>query len=245
MATTTNYGWTTPDDTDLVKDGAAAIRTLGSSADTTVFNLSPGTTAGDLDYYTSGTAKARLGIGTVGQVLQVNSGATAPEWATAAAGGGYTVLASGTLSGTSQSITSLSGAYYKLVAIFDNYYVSGTDTTPRIRINTISTSTYGVQRLNTTTGSNGNAFTTSGFLLDEVNAGSSASNDNQVVLLIDGYASDTFHGYQMYSNGTNGNQYTYFGSNSSIGAPITSIQFQTANGTATWAGGTYAVYGVN
>jgi hypothetical protein len=29
MATTTNYGWETPDDTDLVKDGAAAIRTLG------------------------------------------------------------------------------------------------------------------------------------------------------------------------------------------------------------------------
>ena len=86
MATTTNYGWATPDDTDLVKDGAAAIRTLGSSADTTVKNLSPGTTAGDLDYYTSGTAKARLGIGTAGQVLKVNSGATAPEWG--ASGGG-------------------------------------------------------------------------------------------------------------------------------------------------------------
>lgn len=37
MATTTNYGWTTPDNTSLVKDGAAAIRTLGSSADTTLF----------------------------------------------------------------------------------------------------------------------------------------------------------------------------------------------------------------
>jgi hypothetical protein len=36
MATTSNYGWPTPDDTDLVKDGAAAIRTLGSSADQTV-----------------------------------------------------------------------------------------------------------------------------------------------------------------------------------------------------------------
>jgi hypothetical protein len=36
MATTTNYNWATPDDTDLVKDGASAIRTLGSSADTTV-----------------------------------------------------------------------------------------------------------------------------------------------------------------------------------------------------------------
>lgn len=37
MATTTNYGWTTPDDTALVKDGASAIRTLGSSVDSTVF----------------------------------------------------------------------------------------------------------------------------------------------------------------------------------------------------------------
>jgi hypothetical protein len=84
MATTTNYGWDTPDDTDLVKDGAAAIRTLGSSADTTVKNLNPGTTAGDIDYYTSSTAKARIAIGTAGQVLRVNSGATAPEWATTA-----------------------------------------------------------------------------------------------------------------------------------------------------------------
>ena len=84
MATTTNYSWTTPDDTDLVKDGAAAIRTLGSSADTTVKNLNPGTTAGDIDYYTSSTAKARVAIGTAGQVLKVNSGGTAPEWATTA-----------------------------------------------------------------------------------------------------------------------------------------------------------------
>jgi hypothetical protein len=87
MATTTNYSWATPEDTDLVKDGAAAIRTLGSSADTTVKNLNPGTTAGDIDYYTSSTAKARIAIGTAGQVLQVNAGATAPEWATPAAGG--------------------------------------------------------------------------------------------------------------------------------------------------------------
>jgi hypothetical protein len=37
MATTTNYGWTTPDDTALVKDGALAIRTLGSAIDTSVY----------------------------------------------------------------------------------------------------------------------------------------------------------------------------------------------------------------
>jgi hypothetical protein len=36
MATTTNNGWTTPDDTDLVKDGALAIRDLGQEIDTSV-----------------------------------------------------------------------------------------------------------------------------------------------------------------------------------------------------------------
>lgn len=43
MATTTNFGWETPDDTDLVKDGAAAIRTLGSSIDTSLVDLKGGT----------------------------------------------------------------------------------------------------------------------------------------------------------------------------------------------------------
>lgn len=44
MATTTNFGWSTPDDTSLVKDGAAAIRTLGSSIDTSFVDLKGGTT---------------------------------------------------------------------------------------------------------------------------------------------------------------------------------------------------------
>lgn len=43
MATTTNFGWTTPDDTALVKDGASAIRTLGSSIDTSLVDLKGGT----------------------------------------------------------------------------------------------------------------------------------------------------------------------------------------------------------
>jgi hypothetical protein len=44
MATTTNFGWETPDDTDLVKDGALAIRTLGSAIDTSLVDLKGGTT---------------------------------------------------------------------------------------------------------------------------------------------------------------------------------------------------------
>ena len=58
MATTTNFGWETPDDTDLVKDGAAAMRTLGNAIDTSFVDLKGGTTGqilskasnSDLDY---------------------------------------------------------------------------------------------------------------------------------------------------------------------------------------------------
>lgn len=58
MATTTNFGWETPDDTDLVKDGAAAIRTALGGVDTSFVDLKGGTTgqvlakasATDLDF---------------------------------------------------------------------------------------------------------------------------------------------------------------------------------------------------
>lgn len=39
------------------------------------------TTAGDIPYATAAQTVSRLGIGTAGQFLQTNAGATAPEWA--------------------------------------------------------------------------------------------------------------------------------------------------------------------
>ena len=94
MATTTNFGWETPDDTDLVKDGAAAIRTLGQSIDTSLMDLEGGTTgqilsknsktdmdfvwvtsAGDIEGVTAGTGIS--GGGTSGTVTITNSMATA------------------------------------------------------------------------------------------------------------------------------------------------------------------------
>lgn len=58
MPSTTNFSWTTPSDTDLVKDGALAIRTLGNGIDTSLVDLKGGTTGQvltkatntDLDY---------------------------------------------------------------------------------------------------------------------------------------------------------------------------------------------------
>jgi hypothetical protein len=41
--TTTNFGWTVPSDTDLVKDGAAAIRTALGGPDTSLVDLKGGT----------------------------------------------------------------------------------------------------------------------------------------------------------------------------------------------------------
>jgi len=56
-------------DTDAIADNAVDGSKLGI-----------GTTAGDTLFY-DGTDWVRLGIGTSGQVLQTNTGATAPEWA--------------------------------------------------------------------------------------------------------------------------------------------------------------------
>jgi len=134
MPNTTNYNWATPADTDLVKDGAAAIRTLGSSADTTVKNLNPGTTAGDVDYYTSSTAKARIAIGTAGQVLKVNSGATAPEWgaAPAASFAGVSLFNSDAL--TSIANNTATAALFDSESFDSNAFHSTVTNTSRITI---------------------------------------------------------------------------------------------------------------
>jgi hypothetical protein len=118
MATTTNYGWTTPDDTDLVKDGAAAIRTLGSSVDTTTKALNPSTTEGDIEYRSAtANTNTRLGIGSTGNVLTVAGGV--PTWA-APAGGSFTwslLNTGGTALNTTQEI-SITGLSAKQMLIF-------------------------------------------------------------------------------------------------------------------------------
>ena len=124
MATTTNYGWTTPDDTALVKDGASAIRTLGSSIDSTLKTQIDAqipdsllTTKGDIIAATGASTPARLGVGSNDQVLMADSTtATGLKWATAASGG-MTLLSTTTLSGASVSISSISQSYTYLYGV--------------------------------------------------------------------------------------------------------------------------------
>ena len=75
----------------------------------------PMTAAGDVIYGGASGTPTSLAVGTAGQVLKVNAGATAPEWG--AAGGGWTQLATNTLGGSTPSVSfsSISGAYTDLL----------------------------------------------------------------------------------------------------------------------------------
>jgi hypothetical protein len=96
MATTTNYSWSTPDDTALVKDGAAAIRSLGTAIDTTVFTNAGAAIAktlidaeGDLIVGDAADAVQRLAVGSNGNVLTVDTSVDGKiKWAAPAGGGG-------------------------------------------------------------------------------------------------------------------------------------------------------------
>ena len=109
MAVTTNYNWSTPDDTALVKDGAAAIRTLGSSIDTTTKALNPSTTLGDIEYRSStANTNTRLGVGSTGQVLTVAGGV--PSWATPTSSApNYTLINTGGTALTGAATITISG----------------------------------------------------------------------------------------------------------------------------------------
>lgn len=79
----------------------------------------PMTAAGDIIKGGAAGAAERLAIGTAGQVLTVNAGATAPEWATAAAGGSESLpldTISSYGSGDSFAGTTLDGGWSSLQA---------------------------------------------------------------------------------------------------------------------------------
>jgi hypothetical protein len=134
MATTTNYGWTTPDDTALVKDGASAIRSLGSAIDTTVFNNAGAAIAktivdakGDIIAATAADTVSRLAVGANDTVLTADSStATGLKWASPSSGG-MTLISTTSLSGSSSiSLSSIPSTYINLhLVIIDASVATG------------------------------------------------------------------------------------------------------------------------
>ena len=98
MPNTTNFNWSTPADTDLVKNGASAIRTLGNSIDTSFVDLKGGTT---------------------GQVLKKTS-ATDLDFEWGSASSGLTLISTTTI-GSAVSTVSLPTSTF--TSTYDDYLV--------------------------------------------------------------------------------------------------------------------------
>jgi hypothetical protein len=195
MATTTpNFGWSVPTSTDLVKDGATAIETLGDAIDASLVDLkggttgqvlaknsntdmdfvwsndaagmtNPMTTTGDTIYSSSGSTPARLAIGSTGHVLTVAAGV--PSWA-APAGSTATIaqIATGTLSGATVTVSTLS-TYDKLFIEFRNVDMSSVTGFSVLINNNTGASNYNWNgfSVNVTTGTGANqAVTRAGFM---------------------------------------------------------------------------------
>ena len=74
MPNTTNFNWPTPADTDLVKDGAAAIRNLGNGIDTSLIDLKGGTTGQILSKASNADMDFTFITPNVGDITEVQAG---------------------------------------------------------------------------------------------------------------------------------------------------------------------------
>ncbi len=113
------------------------------------------TTTGDIIYASGADTPARLGIGSTDQVLKVTGGV--PAWATPSSGG-MTLLSTTSLTGSSVTISSISGSYKNLRLIIKDVYTSTVaDTHLRLNADTGSNYTFARIRVNGTTVAGGNS----------------------------------------------------------------------------------------
>ncbi len=255
MPTTTNYGWTTPADTDLVKDGASAIRTLGTAIVTTVFNNAGAAinktiidAKGDLIVGSAADTAAIVAVGTNDYVLTADSAATnGVKWAALPASGGMTLISETVLNANSGlNLTSIPGTYKQLLLIWFGVKHSGNGSYFNLRLNNDSTASiyqhaqWG-QTTNTVTNDRGdyssiglNGAAPFGDDASEAPIYQSAAGE----LLIDNYASSTktkaLYGRWTYKdNGSGAAMYGQFIGSYNSTTAITSVDVVRMTGSAT------------
>jgi hypothetical protein len=141
MATTTIFGIDIPDDTDLVKDGAAAIRTVGNGFDAAVgqLTLNPKTAtytvvltdnrnklvtmsvAGANDFEIPTNANVAFPIGSVINVIQIGAGQTTIKAVTP----GTTTISSTGATATAPKLRAQFSAASCIKVGTDTWYVVG------------------------------------------------------------------------------------------------------------------------
>jgi hypothetical protein len=205
------------------------------------------TTAGDTLYATAADTLARLAIGTAGQVLQVNSGATAPEWATPAGGGGMTLLSTTTLSGGSTTIGSINQTYKNLYVEVENITSSAGN---QIFCNPNASTAKIIGVLSTTTASAGSGFSGYRYVGDDninMTAGIKTAANAVNFWSFNWYnyaSSSTRKTFEMLGGyvTSSGTEFTNFTGYYNEDTAISSLVFTPLSGT--WSAGTVRVYGV-
>lgn len=134
-ATNMAFTWINNDVGDITEVAAGTgISGGGSSGSVTITNsmATAITTAGDIIQGTGSGTFARLGIGTVGQVLTVNAGATALQYSTPATSGGLTLLSTTTFNNTvsNYTVSSISGSYKNLLIVGFNLQTANASNQP-------------------------------------------------------------------------------------------------------------------
>ena len=206
----------------------------------------PMTTTGDTIYSSSGSTPARLGIGTAGQVLQVNSGATAPEWATPASGGGMTLLSTTALTGASITLSSISGSYTNLYLLLKGVYLATAGGNCSMQFNADTGSNYSysyIRYRDATVGVGYNYSDTQHGFLFEANSTSTVSKLANCEVVLPRYTDTDTQPIYTRSYGSNATQivnYTSVGSYDSAAA-ITEIKLIPQYN---FSGGTAYLYGV-
>lgn len=203
------------------------------------------TTAGDI-IYRNGSAPTRLGIGTAGQVLAVNSGATAPEWITAATGG-MTLLSTTSLSGATTTISGISQSYKTLVAFIYGVTNATANGIFRIAPNGATNQSAGVMIYNNGNSATGPVTTGGNTYINTVLGLTRTDATNSMFLQINNYTNAavfqnyTFNGY-IRSSSPGDAQFIQSGSIGNLAA-VTSLVFSNAGGNLST--GTVLLYGVN